>query len=130
MLPRGQIFYDATCGLCTASYRRFGPMTERRGFKWIPLQEPRARELLNLAENEVPPEMKLFTRKGRLLGGAEAVAFVCKYIWWARPVWILSKVPGVMPVFRALYRAIAARRHQFAGTCEYRPNDPPINRAA
>ncbi len=117
MLPRGQIFYDDSCGLCSASYRRFGPITERRGFSWIPLQEPRARTLLNLEGDEMPAELQLFTRTGRLLGGIDAILYVVKSIWWARPFWLVSKIPGVRPVLRVMYRWVAQHRHAISGTC-------------
>ena len=124
MLPRGQIFYDASCGLCTSSYRRFGAMTERRGFKWIPLQEPRARALLNLEGDELPNELKLFTRKGRLLGGADALLYVAKYLWWARPLWLIAFLPGVRPLLRVIYRWVAKRRHAISDACGFDASAP------
>ena len=124
MLPRGQIFYDASCGLCTSSYRRFGAMTERRGFKWIPLQEPRARALLNLEGDELPAELQLFTRKGRLLGGVDALLYIAKYLWWARPLWVISFLPGMRPLLRVMYRWIAKRRHSISDACGFDASAP------
>ena len=125
MLPRGQIFYDASCGLCRSAVDRFGPMTERRGFSWIPLQEPRVRALLNLEGDEMPDEVKLMTRKGRLLGGPDVILFVAKYIWWARPLWLIGKIPGVRPVMRLWYRWIAKHRHELSQACaiESKPHE-------
>ena len=117
LLPRGQIFYDASCGLCTQGYRRFGPLTERRGFKWIPLQEPRARALLNLEGNEMPDEVKLLTRNGHVIGGVDAGLYVCRTIWWAWPAWLVSRAPGVRPVLRAGYRWLARNRHRVSRAC-------------
>lgn len=125
MLPRGQIFYDDTCGLCTNAYERFGAITERRGFTWIPLQEPRARALLNLEGDEMPTELKLFTRKGRLLGGADAILYVMKYIWWAWPAWLVSFVPGVRPLLRMMYRWVARHRHSISQACALEADLPP-----
>jgi predicted DCC family thiol-disulfide oxidoreductase YuxK len=130
MLPRGQIFYDDSCGMCSASYRRFGRMTERRGFKWIPLQEPRARTLLNLEGDELPRELQLFTRKGRLLGGVDAILYVMKTIWWAWPIWLIAKVPGVRPLLRLLYRWIASHRHAISGACRLKAAQPLPKRPA
>lgn len=130
MLPRGQIFYDASCGLCSASYRRFGPLTERRGYRWIPVQEPRARELLGLDEGQLPEELKLLTTGGRMLGGADALLHVARTIWWAWPAWALAHFPGVKPAMRAVYRRIARRRHNISRACGIDPSQPPLNRAA
>jgi predicted DCC family thiol-disulfide oxidoreductase YuxK len=130
LLPRGQIFYDASCGLCTKAYQRFGPMTERRGFSWAPLQDHRVRDFLGLEGDELPPELKLLTRKGRLLGGIDAIAFICKYIWWARPVWLLNRVPGVHEAMAMTYRWIARHRRKLSGTCGFDPRQPPMKQAA
>lgn len=130
MLPRGQIFYDASCGLCTEGYRRFGSMTERRGYKWVPLQEPRVRHLLGLEDGEMPDEMKLLTTGGRMLGGVDAILHIAKSIWWASPAWMFSKLPGVRPVLRVLYRKLAKNRHRVSGACGFDPSQPPVKRAA
>lgn len=130
MLPRGQIFYDATCGLCSETYRRFGEMTERRGFRWIPVQDARARELLGLEEGEVPSEVKLLTTKGRMLGGVDAAVHVAKSIWWAWPIWLVSHLPGISPLFRAIYRRIARNRHHLSQACGFDPSKPPVEKAA
>jgi predicted DCC family thiol-disulfide oxidoreductase YuxK len=124
MLPRGQIFYDASCGLCSASYQRFGPMTERRGFRWVPVQDPRARELLGLEDDQLPDEMKLLTTGGRMLGGADAVLHVARSIWWAWPAWVVSRLPGVRPLLRAAYRRVARNRHRISGACGFDPSTP------
>ena len=131
LLPRGQIFYDASCGLCSEGYRKFGPMTERRGFSWAPLQDQRVREFLGLEGDELPSEMKLLTRKGRLLGGMDAIAFVCKYVWWLRPIWLLNRIPGVHGLMAVGYRWVARNRRKLSKTCRYEPNLPaPAKRAA
>ncbi len=130
MLPRGQIFYDASCGICSATYRRFGPLTERLGFRWVPAQDPRARELLGLEDGQVPDEVKLQTTGGRMLGGADALLHVARAIWWGWPLWAVSRVPGMSSLFRALYRKIATNRHAISGTCGIDPSQPPLDKAA
>ncbi len=130
MLPRGQIFYDASCGLCSASYRRFGPMTESRGYRWVPIQDPRARDLLGLEEGQLPDEMKLLTTGGRMLGGVDALLKVASSIWWAWPAWLVSCVPGVRPILRMIYRRVARNRHRISGACGFDPSQPPMKKAA
>lgn len=133
MLPRGQIFYDASCGLCRSAYERYGPMTERRGFSWIPLQEPRARTVLNLEGDEMPGEIKLLTRTGRLLGGVEAILYVAKHVWWAWPLWLLGQFPIIRPTMDLWYRWIAKHRHELSTACgiESKPPTPSrVDRAA
>lgn len=133
MLPRGQIFYDASCGLCQSSSERFRPMTERRGFSWIPLQEPRARTVLNLEGDEMPGEIKLLTRKGRLLGGVDALLYIARHIWWAWPLWLLGQLPIIRPLMNVWYRWVAKHRHELSTACgiDSKPSTPRhIERAA
>jgi predicted DCC family thiol-disulfide oxidoreductase YuxK len=118
---RGAIFYDASCGLCSAGERRLHRIVERRGFDLVPLQDPRAIELLHLAPGEVPPEMKLRTPDGTVLGGADAFVHISRYVWWAWPLYAIARVPGVRPILRALYGRIARNRYRISAACSLRP---------
>lgn len=100
-------------------------MTERRGFRWIPVQDARARDLLGLEEGEVPSELKLLTTKGRMLGGVDAALHIARSIWWAWPAWLLSHIPGVPSVLHAIYRRIARNRYHISQTCGFDPSTPP-----
>jgi predicted DCC family thiol-disulfide oxidoreductase YuxK len=92
-------------------------MLEKRGFVFEPLQSAGAAEILGLREGEVPDEMKLQTRDGGILGGADAMLYICRRIWWAWPLWLISKLPGAMPVFRFAYRLFARNRQKISGAC-------------
>lgn len=54
---------------------------------------------------------------GRELGGANAAVVLMRYVWWLWPLWLLSRLPGMMPLFRAGYRHIAKHRRCATGTC-------------
>jgi predicted DCC family thiol-disulfide oxidoreductase YuxK len=68
-------------------------------------------------------EMRLLTREGQMLSGADALVYLATAIpasgrpWWAWLLAIASKMPFAMPILRAAYRWIAARRHCAAGRC-------------
>lgn len=119
---RPTIFYDASCGLCSAGERRFGRLVERRGFELVPLQEPWVAELLGLARGQVPDEMKLRTHEGQILGGVGAFIYISRFIWWATPLALLARVPGVLPVLRWMYRRLASNRYRISGRCSLPPN--------
>ena len=104
------IYYDGSCGLCSASVARLRRLLSPRGFVFEPLQNSRR-------FSDVPDEMKLLTRDRRILGGAEAIVYAARRIWWAWPLWAFSRVPGVTAVMRAGYRVIARRRGCVAGVC-------------
>jgi predicted DCC family thiol-disulfide oxidoreductase YuxK len=83
----------------------------RRGFKFATLQSRRERP-------QVFDEMILELPDGRELGGADAAMEIARRIWWLWPLWLVSRIPGAMMVFRASYRWIAPHRYCLGGRCE------------
>ena len=61
--------------------------------------------------------MRLLLTDGRSLGGADAIVEIARRIWWAWPLWVISRFPGVMGILRAGYRILAANRHCANGVC-------------
>jgi predicted DCC family thiol-disulfide oxidoreductase YuxK len=113
----GTIYFDGSCGLCTASVRRFQRIVTPRGFGFAPLQDPGVAERLGLSPGEIPDEIKLRTRGGHILSGADALIYVAGKIWWAWPVWAISFLPGATWVMRGVYRRLASNRHRISGAC-------------
>jgi len=111
------IYYDASCGVCSAGVRRTRRMLAKRGFVFEPLQSPGALELLGLRDGEIPDEMKLRTCGGLILGGADALVYIARRSWWAWPLWLPCKVPGVMPIVRWAYAKFARNRRRISGAC-------------
>lgn len=54
--------------------------------------------------------MRLRLDDGTVFGGAAAVMEIARRIWWAWPLWALSRLPGAMRPMRATYRWIADHR--------------------
>jgi predicted DCC family thiol-disulfide oxidoreductase YuxK len=117
MRAHGTIYFDASCGLCSASARKLRRFVCPHGFELVPLQDADAIKVPGLAPGEVPDEMKLRTSDGNVFGGADAIVCVARQIWWAWPVWLVSRIPGAMPVIRVLYRRLADNRHRISGVC-------------
>jgi predicted DCC family thiol-disulfide oxidoreductase YuxK len=109
--PLGWVVYDGDCGLCRGLMRRFQPLLGRRGFRFIPLQTPWARERLQITIDEPLTELKLLLADGHACGGADAVVEIARFIWWARPFLLFTSLPGGMTLMRSVYRRIAANRH-------------------
>ncbi len=122
----GWILYDADCRSCTASARTFERLFRRRGFYFIPLQTPWVQERLGLKPNAPFEEMHVLTRDGHDLGGADALIFLARQIWWAWPFYVLSHLPGARPFADRTYRWIAAHRGCNHITCAHgRPQEWP-----
>ncbi len=124
----GWVSYDGECAFCLRWLRRVEQPLRRRGFGFVSLQarwerQRPAGEWLSGAETRqqdasapgrtsapVFTEMILDLPDGRTLGGADAAVVLMRYVWWLWPLWLLSRIPGLMPVYRVIYRYIAANR--------------------
>ena len=121
--PNGWIFFDADCAFCTSLARRFAPVLEPRGYGLAPLQDPRVPALLGLPPAQLLLEMRVLTSDGRQFGGADAVLYLARQVWWAWPLYALGKLPGMRRALRAGYRWIAARRSCAASACAMKDLD-------
>ena len=113
----GWVFFDAHCGFCTALAWRFRGVLEPRGYALAALQDPRVRELLALPAGQLLLEMRVLTADGKQFGGADAMVYLARQVWWAWPLYALAQVPGMRGILRAGYRWVAARRHCAASAC-------------
>jgi predicted DCC family thiol-disulfide oxidoreductase YuxK len=111
------VFYDAECRLCVAGATRLSGVLARRHIDLVPLQSPGASALLGVPEEQLLVEMRLRLRDGTVLGGAAAVAEIARRIWWASPLWVISRLPGAMRPMNAVYRWIARNRTCLNGAC-------------
>src|ERR1039458_9906211 len=94
----GCVFYDAQCRFCTTWARRGERWLGKRGFRFAPL-------------SELADELKLVTGSGETIGGARAVVYLARQIWWAWPLWAISRDPGVMRQLECVYRRFSSRRN-------------------
>ncbi len=113
----GWLFFDANCGFCTALARRMARFLVPRGFALAPLQDPRVADLLGLSEEGLLREMRVLSAEGKHYGGADAVIFLARKVWWAWPLVALAQPPGILPLLRAAYRWIAAKRSCASNAC-------------
>ena len=115
--PRGWILYDDSCGFC----RRFvlfweGPL-RRRGFLLAPLQADWVRARLRLSDEELLRDLRLLLPDGSQVCGADAYRHAARRIWWAWPVYCLSIMPGLRPMFDWAYRTFATHRFRVSAAC-------------
>lgn len=122
MTPR--IIWDDECGLCDGVVRRFRALYEARGYEFVPTRL----WLASLSPNErgrmTADEMRVVLRDGRVIGGAEAVAYLMRRVWWLWPAGVAGRLPVVRTVARKLYEAVARRRYQLCGTCKMHRGEP------
>ena len=121
----GWICYDGDCAFCRRWLRRVEPPLLRRGFGFVSLQTPWVKAKLNVPEVELLKQMRLMVSDGRMFGGADAAVVLARYVWWLWPLWIISKIPGTMPIIRATYRVIAKNQHCASDRCEIHNGGKP-----
>ncbi|MCA1659124.1 MAG: DUF393 domain-containing protein, partial [Verrucomicrobiaceae bacterium] len=107
---RGWILYDAACSSCSDLALRFENFFATRGFRFEPLQREWVQQRLNLTKEQALEEMRVLTRKGEVFGGADALIFLARQIWWAAPLSWLARLPSAHAILDRLYRWAAARR--------------------
>jgi predicted DCC family thiol-disulfide oxidoreductase YuxK len=61
--------------------------------------------------------MKFITRGNQVFGGAEAVVQIVRRVWWAWPVFVFSRFPGMMRLMEKYYRHVAANRSCAKDVC-------------
>ncbi len=125
----GWVFYDGHCPICSRWVSRFTNALLRRHYLTAPLQRGWVQERLQLDADAALIEMHVITPDGTHLGGAEALVFLAGRIWWARPLALFSKLPGVMGLLASAYRFIARRRYCGTGNCSisHPPNSPAMS---
>lgn len=112
------LFYDGNCPVCRRWVERLRAPLSKHGFQFAPQQGEFAQKELGLNPGEIFPEMKVITGEGRLLGGADAGLYMARLVWWARPFWLLSRLPGGLRIARRVYAYVAARRECDAEKCK------------
>jgi predicted DCC family thiol-disulfide oxidoreductase YuxK len=113
----GWVFFDRDCRICTSLAHRFRRTLETRGFGLAALQDPRVQSLLGLPHRELLREMRVATIQGQIYGGAEAVVFLARQVWWAWPLYAAAKLLGVPRLLDAGYRWFANHRTCSSGIC-------------
>jgi predicted DCC family thiol-disulfide oxidoreductase YuxK len=129
---RGWIFFDRDCNVCTSLARRFRRTFEKRGFGLAALQDPRVAALLALPPEQLLREMRVVTSEGEIHGGAGAIVYLARQVWWAWPLYAAAQLPIVLRILDAGYRWFADHRKCVSGMCSVanKTNDrKPLKRA-
>ena len=124
---RGWVLYDGSCGFCSRWVQFWGSTLARRGFAIASLQESSAAGQLKVAPDDLLADIRLLTRGGGLISGADVYLQVTRRIWWAWPFYALFSLPGFNLLLHTGYRWFARNRYRLSHTCGLQAHDdtPP-----
>jgi predicted DCC family thiol-disulfide oxidoreductase YuxK len=106
-----QVYYDGECEMCQTWAKRCRTMTGD-AVGYTPLQglDEAARRS---APGSVDDGVRLIDETGRSFVGADAVLqLLSRTRRWRWLWWLSRRVPGALPVSRAIYRVVARHRHR------------------
>ncbi len=119
---QGWVLYDGTCRLCLDLNQRFKPILSSNGFETLPLQTDWVKEKLGFGVEQVLTpehlsEMRVLTPTGIFYGGGDALIYLSQCIWWAKPFYWLSLLPGMRWLIGKGYHLLASKRHCYGKAC-------------
>ncbi len=120
---RGWVLYDGSCGFCSRWVQFWGPTLARSGFAIASLQESSRAGQLEVSPDELLSDIRLLTRDGELISGADVYLQVTRRIWWAWPFYAVFSLPGFNFLIHAGYRWFARNRYRFSHTCGLQAHD-------
>jgi predicted DCC family thiol-disulfide oxidoreductase YuxK len=104
------LIYDGECGLCRRAVQRVQAWDREQRLAYVSFQDGEAVGRFGIGLPALAAAMHLVLPDGRVFSGADAVPELAGLLpgkrWWA---WGFA-VPGVRPLARWIYGAIARRR--------------------
>ncbi len=110
------VFYDGKCTICTDWLRRMGKTLNARDFGIASLQTGWVQPKIVHIDDPLK-EMLMLTADGRIIGGADAVIYIARRIWWMYWFYAISFFPGMKWIMRRVYRLVAENRYCVSSSC-------------
>ena len=116
--PRtGWVLYDGECNFCTRWVHLWEKVIAKRGFALQDLQSAWAEGRLAMKKENLLDDIRVLTRNGDLINGADAYLYVTRRIWWAWPFYAIFSLPGFRWILWEGYRWFARNRYCASGQC-------------
>ena len=113
----GWIFYDAECALCVRAMRRVRRLFASREFEWVSLQTPGSAARLGVPFSAFQTRFHVLTADGHVFHNADALAVLCRSVWWLWPLGFVLSLPGFRNLGRLGYDWLARNRYCLGGHC-------------
>jgi predicted DCC family thiol-disulfide oxidoreductase YuxK len=119
---RGWILYDGSCGFCSKWVPFWSSTLARQGLGFAPLQADWVRDSVDMPEEDLLQDLRLFLATGELISGPDVYRHVMRHAWYLWPLYVLSRVPGLSQLFDWSYRTFANHRYEVSRACRL-PSD-------
>ncbi len=110
------VIYDGHCEFCKAQVKKLLFWDCQAKLSFLSLHDPEvARRWPDIDHDRLLQEMLVVDRLGRRHWGADAIRYLThrlRRLWWA--AWVFY-IPGVMFVWRRIYRWVARNRYKLSG---------------
>jgi len=118
------VLYDGECGFCVAQAERLAKWDRDGRLAFLPIADPVVSDRYpDLDPDRLQKEMVVIDPEGNRRGGAEAVRYLSRRLPRLRWLAPLLHIPGSMPAWRLIYRAVARRRRWLGGKTSAGPCD-------
>ena len=108
------VIYDGHCRICTGGVKILYRLDVRKQLSFLSLHDDRVAEVApNLTFDQMMEEMWVVDTQGRQHSGAEAFRYLTRRLVLLWPVMPLLHIPGSLPLWKWLYRQVAAARYRF-----------------
>jgi predicted DCC family thiol-disulfide oxidoreductase YuxK len=108
------VIYDGHCQFCRRQVERLDWLDGGGRLAFLSLHDPLvAGKYPDLTHERLMEEMVVVDRHGRRHGGASAIRYLSRRL---PRMWLLAPflhIPGLMPLWKWLYRQVAARRYRW-----------------
>jgi predicted DCC family thiol-disulfide oxidoreductase YuxK len=111
MPQQGWVLYDGQCGFCTRWVHLWERTIAIRGFALKDLQSASAENLVLIPAEHLLDDIRVLTRDGKVVAGADAYLYVTRRIWWAWPFYAVFSLPGFNRILWWGYRGFARNRY-------------------
>jgi predicted DCC family thiol-disulfide oxidoreductase YuxK len=113
----GWVLYDGNCGFCSRWVPYWEKTLRKRGFLIAPLQADWVAGKFDLSPEELQADFRLLVIGGEKIAGANVYRYLMRRIWWAKPLYFISILPGFRKLFDAGYRLFADNRYRISRSC-------------
>ncbi|MEW4456304.1 DUF393 domain-containing protein [Bremerella sp. JC817] len=108
------VIYDGHCRICTGGVKILYRLDVQKRLSFLSLHDARVADVApNLTFDQMMEEMWVADIRGRQHSGAEAFRYLTRRLVLLWPVMPLMHIPGSLPVWKWMYRKVAAARYRF-----------------